>query len=100
MFAKSSRANINSKELRHFKGTAKLYLEYTDDQLGARIKDEWFNDAFKDTPDGPQGRAVSTTRRVMFCPVSEPIPDDGKLLPRTIQSRACRPGEYLPPFFA
>jgi hypothetical protein len=44
MFAKSSRANINSKELRYFKGTAKLYLEYTDDQLGARIKDEWFKE--------------------------------------------------------
>ncbi|GHV81896.1 addiction module toxin RelE [Spirochaetia bacterium] len=44
MFAKSNRANINEKELRHFKDTAKMYLEYTDVQLEVRIKDEWFKE--------------------------------------------------------
>jgi hypothetical protein len=42
MFAKSSRANISQKELRNFKDTAGVYLEYTEDQLKDRIKNGRF----------------------------------------------------------
>jgi hypothetical protein len=39
MFAKSSRGDIEEKELRWFKTTSKEYLEYTEDKLEARIKE-------------------------------------------------------------
>jgi hypothetical protein len=44
MFAKSSRGNIEDDELRDFKDTAKLYLEYTDKQLEARLKEGWIKE--------------------------------------------------------
>jgi hypothetical protein len=42
VFSKSDQANISPKELRNFKDTAKVYLEYTGDQLKDRIKNGRF----------------------------------------------------------
>jgi hypothetical protein len=44
LFAKSNQANISDSDLRDFKDTAKLYLEYTDDQLKDRLKDGWIKE--------------------------------------------------------
>ncbi|GHU71473.1 hypothetical protein FACS189450_07550 [Spirochaetia bacterium] len=44
VFAKADRNNIDDDELREFKATAKMYLEYTENQLEARIKEGWIRD--------------------------------------------------------
>jgi hypothetical protein len=44
IFAKSSRGNISDRELREFKDAAKVYLEYTEDQIKARIKSGRFKE--------------------------------------------------------
>ncbi|GHV73383.1 hypothetical protein AGMMS49940_06850 [Spirochaetia bacterium] len=41
VFAKSSRANIDNDELKWHKQVAKEYLEYTDKELEARLKEGW-----------------------------------------------------------
>ncbi|GHU59547.1 addiction module toxin RelE [Spirochaetia bacterium] len=44
IFAKSSLGNIEDDELKWFKGVSREYLEYTDDQLNARIKEGWIKE--------------------------------------------------------
>ena len=45
-FAKSDRDNINDKQLKDFKTTAKSVLSYTDQQLATLIKTDWFKEIF------------------------------------------------------
>jgi hypothetical protein len=44
IFAKSSLGNIEDDELRWFKDVAKEYLEYTEKELEARIKEGWIKE--------------------------------------------------------
>jgi hypothetical protein len=44
VFAKSDRGNIGESELKDFKDLAKVYLEYTEDQLRARIENGLFEE--------------------------------------------------------
>jgi hypothetical protein len=44
VFAKSSLANIEDDRLKWFKKVSKEYLEYTDEELEARIKEGWIEE--------------------------------------------------------
>jgi hypothetical protein len=44
VFAKSSLANIEDDRLKWFKKVSREYLEYTDDELEARIKEGWIEE--------------------------------------------------------
>jgi hypothetical protein len=44
VFAKSGRGNISESELKDFKDLAKIYLEYTEDQLKARLESGLFKE--------------------------------------------------------
>jgi hypothetical protein len=44
VFAKSDRGNVDDDELKDFKDTAKLYLEYTEKELEGRIKEGWIKE--------------------------------------------------------
>ncbi|GHV89680.1 addiction module toxin RelE [Spirochaetia bacterium] len=44
IFAKSNLEDIEDDELKWFKGVSREYLEYTDDQLNARIKEGWIKE--------------------------------------------------------
>jgi hypothetical protein len=44
IFSKSARANIGDGELRWYKKVSREYLEYTEDQLKARLKEGWIKE--------------------------------------------------------
>jgi hypothetical protein len=44
MFAKSAQANIGEGAKRWYKKVAKEYLDYTEDQLEARLKEGWIRE--------------------------------------------------------